>query len=114
MKQLVALSLLLIACGDDSQPAPTFASTCMPTEPGAEAKVTTGPYSGHAGASILIDGRILSPAGTQKPLGGFPLAMRWVGGGTRYLAVTDGAEGAESLRIFDTQAGNVVAMEPYN
>jgi YVTN family beta-propeller protein len=114
MKQLVALSLLLIACGDDSQPAPTFASTCMPAEPGAEAKVTTGPYSGHTGAFVLIDGRVLSPAGTQKPLGGFPLAMRWVGGGTRYLAVTDGAEATESIRVFDTQTGTVVATEPYN
>ena len=105
MKQLVVLSLLLTACGDDSQPAPMFQSTCTPTEPGAEAKVTTGSYSGHAGAYVLVDGRVLAPAGTQKALGGFPLAMRWVAGGTRYLAVTDGAESTESIRIFDTQTG---------
>src|SRR5689334_13047451 len=100
MKQCLVLTLLLSACGDDSQPGPTFQSTCMPAEASAEAKIPAGPYAGHAGSYVLIDGRVLSPAGAQHMLGGFPLAMRWVAGGTRYLAVTDGAEATESIRIF--------------
>jgi DNA-binding beta-propeller fold protein YncE len=114
MKKWLVLTLFCFACGDDSQPGPTFQSTCTPTEASAEAKIPAGPYAGHAGSYVLIDGRVLSPAGTQDMVGGFPLAMRWVGTGTRFLAITDGAEATESIRIFDTQSGQVVASEPYN
>src|SRR5262249_26570830 len=109
-----SLLFLLAGCGDDTPPIVSFTSSCTPTEGSAEAKQPTGAYPGHAGAHILVDGRALTPAGTQHPLGGFPLAMRFVGGGTRFLVVTDGAEAIEPIRVVDTQSGQVVASEPYS
>ena len=112
MKRLFALALAFCACGDDAQPP--FTANCTAGTPSAEAKLPAGPYAGHAGSQILLDGRVLAPAGRQVPVGGFPLGMKFVGGGTRLLAITDGAKDTESIRIVDWQAGQVLASEPYS
>jgi DNA-binding beta-propeller fold protein YncE len=114
MRTGVAFLAVVLAggCGDDG--AASFHSTCTPSAASAEAQLPVGPHPDHPGARILIDGRLLTPVGTQRPLGGFPLAMRFIGGGTRFLAVTDGGKLGESLRVVDLQSGLVVASEPYD
>ncbi|HJZ84793.1 MAG TPA: bifunctional YncE family protein/alkaline phosphatase family protein [Polyangia bacterium] len=112
MQRLVLCALLAAACGDDAQ-QPTFQTTCQASEPSAEAKLLVGVHPSQPGAKILIDGRLLTPSGTQIPLGGFPLNMRFVGGGTRFVALSDGAKGVESIRVVDLMARRVVAEEPY-
>src|SRR2546429_6737490 len=86
---LVSLFALAAGCGDDT--VGSFHANCTPGQPSAAAILPAGDLPGQPGAKVLIDGRLLTPSGTQMPLGGFPLAMRLVGDGKRFLAVSDGA-----------------------
>src|SRR5215471_15772377 len=97
LTRALVLLLGIVGCGGGG---PTgFQANCTPGTPSAEALLPAGDVPGQPGKKILIDGRMLTPSGAQIVLGGFPLAMRFVGGGSRFLAITDGAEYAESLRV---------------
>jgi YVTN family beta-propeller protein len=104
---LATLPLVIVtACSSSGGPAP-FTVTCEVALPNAEAQRPAGPHP--EGGWVLIGGRLITPVGDQVPLGGFPMALLPLG--DRYLAVTDGAYGDETLRVFDLEARTVVASD---
>jgi YVTN family beta-propeller protein len=102
---VVSLSLLVAACSDPA-PAP-FTPTCEAEAPSAAAQLPAGPHPD--GGFLLIGGRRITPQGEQIALGGFPMAMARLG--DRFVAITDGAYGDESLRVFDLTTKTVVATD---
>jgi YVTN family beta-propeller protein len=103
---LASLPILVLAACSSGGPAP-FVVTCEVAPPGAEALRPAGPHPD--GGWVLIGGRRITPTGDLVPLGGFPLALLPLG--DRYLAITDGAKGDETLRVFDLETRAVVASD---
>jgi DNA-binding beta-propeller fold protein YncE len=106
MKRVLPGSLLIALSACSEAPA-TFKGNCTPMAPSQDALVAAGRQPD--GTAILPGGRRLSPSGTVLTVGGFPLAMRALPAAAgdpreRYMVVTDGAVGDESLRIVDLQA----------
>jgi YVTN family beta-propeller protein len=105
LSPFVALSLLCGACSGSS--ATPFTPTCTAEAPSAEALRPAGPHPD--GGAVLIGGRRITPSGEQVTLGGFPLALLPLD--ERLVAITDGAYGDESLRLFDLTTRTVVAAD---
>ena len=70
------------------------------------------PGRGPFGTALLINGRTITPAGTQSSLGDLPLNAVLSPDGTHLLVSNSGA-GMQSLQVVDAATGGVVQTLPY-
>ncbi|HZT44313.1 MAG TPA: bifunctional YncE family protein/alkaline phosphatase family protein [Chthonomonadaceae bacterium] len=96
--------------------AATFLSILAGFSPALRADVPagslpTGPVPHRAGVWVLPNGRFITPAGKQTPLGNFPLGLAETPDG-RYLIVVNNGAGRQSLQVVETVTGRVVQTQP--
>ncbi|MBJ7599256.1 bifunctional YncE family protein/alkaline phosphatase family protein [Candidatus Nephthysia bennettiae] len=73
----------------------------------------TGPAATRSpGGGLLVNGRAITPAGRQAPLGDLPVSSTLSPDGAHLLVVNSGA-GVQSAQVVDTKTGGVVQTVPY-
>lgn len=106
------LLLALAACHPDpdvkDSAPPEEVPACEAPAPPAEA---TLPIGVQGDALVLPDGRLLTPAGVQVEVGGFPADVAIAGPGGRYALVTNAHRHERALDVVDRQTGALLTVQ---
>ena len=77
----------------------------------APAAERTVPGKLPSGETVLPNGRLLTPAGTQTEVSPYPFSLAFTPDGSRVVVACTGADD-ESLHLLDAKTGRVLAKEP--
>jgi YVTN family beta-propeller protein len=88
-----------------------LAASALVLAPSAPAAERSVPGKLPTGETLLPNGRLLTPAGTQTEVAPYPFAIALTPDGTRVVAACTGADD-QSLHLLDAATGKVLAKEP--
>ena len=87
------------------------AAALLSLAPSASAAERSVPGKLPTGETLLPNGRLLTPTGTQSEVAPYPFALAQTPDGTRVVAACTGADD-QSLHLLDAATGKVLAKEP--
>ncbi len=88
-----------------------LAASALVLAPSAPAGERSVPGKLPTGETLLPNGRLLTPVGTQTEVAPYPFAIALTPDGTRVVAACTGADD-QSLHLLDAATGKVLAKEP--